>query len=69
VHEVLAAIIGVPATLLIAGGLGVVGVTVYSRVVGRQGREPIRWEHLVLGLLLFAVGTLLIGLEVLVVGV
>ena len=65
-REVLAAAIGVPATILIAGGLGVVGVTLYSRL--RQTGEPIRWAHLGLGVILFALGTGLISLEVLVVG-
>jgi hypothetical protein len=66
VHEVLGALFGVPATILIAAGLGLIGVTLFTRL--RPGREPIRWAHLGLGTVLFALGALLIGLEVLVVG-
>lgn len=65
-REVLGAAIGVPATVLVAGGLGVIGVTLYSRL--RQRAEPIRWAHLGLGVVLFVVGVGLISLEVLVVG-
>lgn len=65
---VIGALIGVPATILVAGGLGLVGVTIYSRLFSRRGREPIRWAHLALGFVMFAVGALLIELEIILVG-
>jgi hypothetical protein len=39
---VIGALIGVPATILVAGGLGLIGVTIYSRLFSRRGREPMR---------------------------
>lgn len=68
--QVLGALIGVPATILVAGGLGLVGVTLWSRLVAlsRRGREPIRWAHLTLGVVMFALGALLIELEVVLFG-
>ena len=58
---------GVPATILIAAGLGLAGVTVVSRL--RRRREPpIRWVHLALGVVLFAGGALLMLVDVAVVG-
>jgi hypothetical protein len=68
VNGVLGALIGVPATILVAGGLGLIGVTIYSRLVRRTGREPIRWAHLGLGALLFAAGVALLWVEVVTVG-
>ena len=65
---VLGALIGVPATIMVAGGLGLIGVTVYSRLVRRKGKEPIRWAHLGLGAVLFAAGVGLVWLEVVTVG-
>ena len=67
-QSVLAALIGVPATMLVAGGLGLVGVTLWSRLVTRRGREPIRWAHLVLGVVMFGAGALLIEMEILLFG-
>jgi hypothetical protein len=67
VRDVLGALLGVPATILVAGGLGLVGVTIYSRIFQTR-REPIRWAHLGLGFVLFAVGVLLVGLEILLFG-
>jgi hypothetical protein len=67
VRDVLGALLGVPATILVAGGLGLVGVTIYSRIF-QSRREPIRWAHLGLGFVLFAVGVLLVGLEILLFG-
>jgi hypothetical protein len=68
---VLGALIGVPATMLIAGGLGVAGVTLWSRWGGfltqRRG-EPIRWGHLVLGVVMFLAGAGLIWGEILLFG-
>lgn len=66
--EVLGALIGVPATILVAGGLGLVGVTIYSRIAQRGRRAPIRWAHLGLGLVLFIAGALLLELEIVWVG-
>ena len=65
---VIGALIGVPATILVAGGLGLIGVTIYSRLFSRRGREPIRWAHLALGVVLFVVGAALIELEIVLVG-
>jgi hypothetical protein len=67
VRDVLGALLGVPATILVAGGLGLVGVTIYSRIFQTR-REPIRWAHLGLGFVLFALGVLLVGLEILLFG-
>jgi drug/metabolite transporter (DMT)-like permease len=68
VHDLLNSLLGVPATILIAAGLGLAGVTVVSRA--RRRREPpIRWVHLALGVALFAAGGLLMLLDLAVVGV
>ena len=68
VREVIGALIGVPATACIAGGLVLAAVTAYTHLRRRPGREPIRWAHLGLGALLFLGGTLLIWIELLVAG-
>jgi hypothetical protein len=65
---VLGALLGVPATILVAGGLGLIGVTIYSRLVRRKGKEPIRWAHLALGTFLFAMGVGLLWIELVAVG-
>lgn len=67
-QQVLGALIGVPATMLVAGGIGVMGVTLWSRIVTRAGREPIRWAHLALGVVMLVVGALLIELEIVLFG-
>jgi hypothetical protein len=67
-NGVLGALLGVPATVLVAGGLGLIGVTIYSRVVRRKGKEPIRWAHLALGAFLFGLGVALLWIEVVAVG-
>jgi hypothetical protein len=68
VRDLLAGLLGVPATILIAAGLGLAGVTVISRA--RRRREPpIRWVHLGLGLVLFVAGLLVMFFDVAVVGV
>jgi drug/metabolite transporter (DMT)-like permease len=68
VRELFSSLIGVPATILIAAGLGLAGVTVVSRA--RRRREPpIRWVHLALGMALFVAGGLLMLLDVATVGV
>lgn len=67
-RELLGGLLGVPATILIAAGLGLAGVTVVSRA--RRRREPpIRWVHLALGMVLFVAGCLVMLLDVAVVGV
>jgi hypothetical protein len=68
VRDLLGGLVGVPATILIAAGLGLAGVTIISRA--RRRREPpIRWAHLALGLLLFVAGGLVMLFDVAVVGV
>ena len=67
-QALIGSLIGVPATILIAGGFGLVIVTPYTHVVRRPGRQPIRWRHLALGLVLLALGVLLLEVEVLVIG-
>ena len=67
-QQVLGALMGVPATMLVAGGLGLVGVTVYSRLFARTDRAPIRWAHLTLGVVMFVAGALLIEGEILLFG-
>jgi drug/metabolite transporter (DMT)-like permease len=68
VRDLLSSLIGVPATILIAAGLGLAGVTVISRARRRRD-PPIRWVHLALGLALFIAGGLLMLLDVAAVGV
>ncbi|MFZ2034231.1 MAG: hypothetical protein WAW53_10780 [Candidatus Dormiibacterota bacterium] len=68
-NGVLGAFIGVPATMLVAGGLGIIGLSIYTRVIGtRRGRRPIHWGHVTLGTVMFGVGVLLVWLEVVTVG-
>ena len=67
-HELLSSLIGVPAAILLAAGMGIVGVTLLSRVRRAAGRTPIRWAHLVLGLGLCGAGILLLQLDISVVG-
>jgi len=68
VQALIGSLIGVPATILIAGGLGLSLVTPYTHVVRRPGRTPIRWRHLALGVVLLALGVLLLEVEILVAG-
>jgi hypothetical protein len=68
VHELLSGLLGVPATILIAAGLGLAGVTVVSRARRRRD-PPIRWVHLALGVALFLAGSAVMFLDVAVVGV
>lgn len=67
-HELLSGLLGVPATILIAAGLGLAGVTVVSRARRRRD-PPIRWVHLALGVALFLAGSAVMFLDVAVVGV
>lgn len=69
VREVLSSLIGVPAAILLAAGLGIVGVTLVSRVRRSAGRPPIRWAHLALGVGFCGAGMLLLELQVSVFGV
>ena len=62
-------LIGVPAVILLAGGLGIVGVTILSRIRRRSDRPPIRWAHLVFGVGLCGAGALLVQLDVALLGV
>jgi hypothetical protein len=68
VRDVLGGLLGVPATILIAAGLGLAGLTIVSRARRRRD-PPIRWRHLALGLALFIAGGLVMLLDVAVVGV
>jgi uncharacterized membrane protein YhiD involved in acid resistance len=68
VRDLLSGLIGVPAAILVAAGLGIVAVTLLSRVRHAGGRPPIRWAHLVFGVGLLGAGVLLLDLEVSVVG-
>jgi drug/metabolite transporter (DMT)-like permease len=68
VRLLLSSLLGVPATILIAAGLGLAGVTVVSRARRRRD-PPIRWVHLALGAALFVAGGLVMLLDVAVVGV
>lgn len=67
-RDLLSSLLGVPATILIAAGLGLAGVTVVSRARRRRD-PPIRWVHLALGTALFVAGGLVMLLDVAVVGV
>jgi dipeptide/tripeptide permease len=67
-QALLGSLIGVPATILIAGGFGLALVTPYTHVVRRPGRQPIRWRHLGLGLVLLGLGVLLLEVEIVVIG-
>ena len=68
-NGVLSAFIGVPATMLVAGGLGIIGLSIYTRVIGtRRGRRPIHWGHMALGTVMFALGVVLVWVEVITFG-
>ncbi len=66
-RDLLSSLLGVPATILIAAGLGLAGVTVVSRARRRRD-PPIRWAHLVLGLGLLLAGCLVMFVDLSVVG-
>jgi len=68
-HDLLSSLIGVPAVILLSGGLGIVAVTLLSRLRVSPGRKPIRWAHLVFGVGLTGAGTLLLQLDIAVIGV
>ena len=67
-QALIGSLLGVPATILIAGGFGLALVTPYTHVMRRPGRQPIRWRHLGLGLALLSLGVLLLVLEVVLIG-
>jgi hypothetical protein len=68
-HDLLSSLLGVPAVILLSGGLGIVAVTLASRLRVRPGRKPIRWAHLVFGVGLTGAGTLLLQLDLSLFGV
>lgn len=68
-RDLLSSLLGVPAVVLIAAGMGIVAVTVWSRLRPRPERAPIRWAHLVLGVGLTGAGSLLMAADVALVGV
>ena len=67
-RDLISGLLGVPATILVAAGLGIAGVTVVSRVRGRR-EPPMRWSHGALGVVVLVAGFLLLWLDVGVVGV
>ena len=67
-HDLLSSLLGVPAVILLAAGMGIVVVTLVSRLRARPDRRPIRWAHLVFGVGLAGAGTLLLQLDLAVVG-
>jgi len=68
-HDLLSSLLGVPAVILLAAGLGIVVVTLVSRLRAQPGKRPIRWAHLVFGVGLTGAGTLLLQLDVALIGV
>jgi hypothetical protein len=68
-HDLLSSLLGVPAVILLAAGMGIVAVTLVSRLRARPDRRPIRWAHLVFGIGLTGAGTLLLQLDVALLGV
>jgi hypothetical protein len=68
-HDLLSSLLGVPAVILLAAGLGIVAVTVVSRLRAQPGKRPIRWAHLVFGVGLTGAGTLLLQLDIALLGV
>lgn len=68
-RDLIGSLLGVPAAILIAAGLGIVAVTLVSRLRGRGERPPIRWAHLALGIGLAGAGALLLQADIALVGV
>ena len=68
-HDLLSSLLGVPAVILLAAGLGIVAVTLLSRLRRSPEKRPIRWAHLVFGVGLTGAGTLLLQLDVALLGV
>lgn len=65
-RDLVSSLIGVPATILVAAGLGLAGVTVASRLM--PGRAAIRWAHLGLGVGLLGCGVALLGVDISLLG-
>jgi hypothetical protein len=66
-RELFGAVLGVPATILIAAGGGIALVTVVSRI-RRKRFPPMRWSHGFLGLGVLGAGALLFELDLTVIG-
>ena len=66
-RELVGAVIGVPATALIAAGGGLALVTVVSRI-RRKRVPPIRWAHGLLGIGLLLAGALIFQVDVSLIG-
>ena len=64
-RDLIAGIIGVPAATCVAGGLGIVILTVVSRLRGRRD-PPLRWAHLLLGVGMAGAGVVLVQMAMLV---
>ena len=69
VSDLVGSLLGVPAVILLSAGLGIIAVTLISRLRRRAGRAPIRWAHLAFGVGLTGAGVLLLQLDVALVGV
>lgn len=67
-RALLSSLLGVPAAILIAAGLGIIGVTLLSRLRRSDGRTPIRWAHLVLGVGFTGAGTVLLWGDIALLG-
>lgn len=68
-QQVLGALIGVPATILVAGGLGLVGLTIWNRISPlRREPQPMRWGQVGLGLFMLVLGAALVEVEILLFG-
>ena len=69
--QVLGTVIGVPATALVAGGLGLVGSTLWARYGGfltQRAGEPIRWSSVLAGMALFVAGAAAIWGDIVLLG-
>ena len=67
--QVLGALIGVPATVLVAGGLGTIGLTVWNRLSPlRREPQPMRWGQVGLGAAMLVLGAALVEVEILLFG-
>ena len=65
----LGALIGVPATVLVAGGLGTAGLAVWNRLSPlRREPQPMRWGQVGLGLFMLVLGAALVEVEILLFG-
>lgn len=62
-RDLLSALLGVPATILVAAGIGLALVTVGSRLRARRD-PPLRWRHLALGVAVLGLGLALMAIDV-----